>query len=75
MSNEQNKLVTTVTDSTVIVSITNGVGYLVKKLLREDFLEDPSSRVMNFVKFTGIVAGSMVLKGYLEKEKILPKSV
>ena len=60
---EQNKL------------ITAGVGYLAKKILKENFLGDPSSNVMNYAKFTGVLAGSMALKTYLEDQKILPKSI
>ena len=72
---EQNKLVKMVTDSAVLVGLTAGVGYLAKKILKENFLGDPSSNVMNYAKFTGVLAGSMVLKTYLEDQKILPKSI
>ena len=34
---EQNKLVKMVTDSAVLVGITAGVGYLAKKILKENF--------------------------------------
>ena len=71
---EQNKLVKTVTDSTVLVGLTVGVGYLAKKMLKENFLGDPSSSIMNYVKFTAVLAGSMALKTYLEDQKIIPKS-
>ena len=63
-----------VTDSAVLVGLTAGVGYLAKKILNEHFL-DPSSNVMNYAKFTGVLAGSMALKTYLEDQKILPKSI
>ena len=72
---EQNKLVKMVTDSAVLVGLTAGVGYLAKKILNEHFLGDPSSNVMNYAKFTGVLAGSMALKTYLEDQKILPKSI
>ena len=72
---EQNKLVKMVTDSAVLVGLTAGVGYLAKKTLKENFLGDPSSNVMNYAKFTGVLAGSMALKTYLEDQKILPKSI
>ena len=64
---EQNKL--------VLVGLTAGVGYLAKKILNEHFLGDPSSNVMNYAKFTGVLAGSMAMKTYLEDQKILPKSI
>ena len=72
---EQNKLVKMLTDSAVLVGLTAGVGYLAKKILKENFLGDPSSNVMNYAKFTGVLAGSMALKTYLEDQKILPKSI
>ena len=72
---EQNKLVKMVTDSAVLVGLSAGVGYLAKKILKENFLGDPSSNVMNYVKFTGVLAGSMALKTHLEDQKILPKSI
>ena len=62
---EQNKLIKMVTDSAVLVGLTAGVGYL----------GDPSSNVMNYTKFTGVLAGSMAIKTYLEDQKILPKSI
>ena len=72
---EQNKLVKMVTDSAVLVGLSAGVGYLAKKILKENFLGDPSSNVMNYAKFTGVLAGSMALKTYLEDQNILPKSI
>ena len=73
---EQNKLVKMVTDSAVLVGLTAGVGYLAKKILKKkNFLGEPSSNVMNYAKFTGVLAGSMALKTYLEDQKILPKSI
>ena len=59
---EQNKLVKMVTDSAVLVGLSAAVGYLAKKILNEHFLGDPSSNVMNYAKFTGVLAGSMALK-------------
>ena len=71
---EQNKLVKMATDSAVLVGLSAGVGYLAK-ILKENFLGHPSSNVMNYAKFTGVLAGSMALKTYLEDQKILPKSI
>ena len=72
---DQNKLVRIVTDSAVLVGLSAGVGYLAKKILKENVLGDPSSNVMNYAKFTGVLAGSMALKNYLEDQKIIPKSI
>ena len=44
-------------------------------MLKENFLGDPSSSIMNYAKFTTVLAGSMALKTYLEDQKIIPKSI
>ena len=72
---QQNKLVNTVTDSTVMVGLAAGVGYIAKKMLKENFLGDPSTSFMNYGKWIAILAGSMALKTYLEDQKILPKQL
>ena len=36
---------------------------------------DPSSNVLNYAKFTALMAGSIALKQYLQDQKILPGSV
>ena len=43
-------------------------------MLKENFLGDPSSSIMNYAKLTTVLAGSMALKTYLEDPKITPKS-
>ena len=68
----ENKLVKTVTDSAVLVGLTAGVGYVGKKALRESFIGDPSSSIMNYGKWVAVLAASMYLKTYLEDQKILP---
>lgn len=67
-----NKLVKTVTDAAVLVGISAGVGYVAKKAIRESFISDPSSNIMNYGKWVAVLSGSMYLKDYLEKQKILP---
>ena len=67
-----NKLVKTVTDAAVLVGISTGVGYVAKKAMRESFISDPSSSIMNYGKWVAVLSGSIYLKDYLEKEKILP---
>ena len=74
MSKESN-LVKMITDSAVIVGLSAGVGFLWKKAMKESFLSDPSSSVTNYAKWVAVLAGSMALKDYLEKEKILPKGM
>ena len=72
---EENKLVKVVTDAAVLMGITAGIGFVAKKMLKENFLGDPSSNVMNYAKFTGVLAGSMALKTCLENQKILPENL
>ena len=47
---QQNKLVKTVTDSAVMVGLAAGVGYIAKKMLKENFLGDPSTSVLNYAR-------------------------
>ena len=72
---EKNKLVKSLMDASVIVGLTAGIGYLGKKVLKENFLGDPSASLGNYGKLTLVVAGSMAAKGYLEDKKIIPSSI
>ena len=66
-------LMKTVEEAAILTSMVAGVGWVAKKALKETFTGDPSSSVMNYVKMTAVVAGSLALKDYLEKEKLIPK--
>ena len=55
---EENKLIKIVTDAVVLMGLTAAVGYLGKKLLKENFLGDPSSSLMSYGEFTVTLAGS-----------------
>jgi len=70
-----NKLVKTIMDAATLTGLAAGIGWAAKKVVKENFTSDPSSSAMNYVKFTVVVAGSIVLKKYLEDQKILPDSV
>jgi len=70
-----NKLVKTVTDAAVLTGLVAGIGWIARKVVKENFTSDPSSNSMNYVKFTVTLAGSMALKQYLEDQKILPSSM
>ena len=52
-----------------------GIGWIGKKVIKENLTSDPSASAMNYVKFTGVMAGSIALKKYLEDQKILPVNV
>ena len=70
-----NKLVKTLMDAATITGFVAGIGWLTKKVAKENFTSDPSSSAMNYVKFTFVMAGSIALKQYLEDQKILPTNV
>ena len=70
-----NKLVKTILDAATLIGIAAGIGWAAKKVAKENFTPDPSSNVMNYSKFTAVMAASMALKQYLENQKILPTSV
>ena len=70
-----NKLVKTIMDAATITGLAAGIGWVAKKVVKENFTSDPSSSAMNYVKFTAIMTGSIALKQYLEDQKIFPTSV
>ena len=67
-----NKLVKTIMDAATLTGIAAGIGWIEKKVVKENFTCDPSSNVMNYAKFTAVMAGSLALKQYLQDQKILP---
>ena len=67
-----NKLVTIILYAATLTGIAAGIGWIAKKVAKENFTPDPSSNVMNYAKFTAVMAGSIGLKKYLEDQKILP---
>ena len=70
-----NKLVKTILDAATLTAIVAGMGWISKKVVKENLTPDPSSNVMNYAKFTVVMTGSIALKKYLEDQKILPDSV
>ena len=67
-----NKLVKTLTDAATVTGLAAGIGFLARKVIKEPMTSDPSSNLMNYVKFTVVIAASLATKGYLEKQKIMP---
>ena len=65
-----NKLVKTVTDAPTITGLAAGIGWIAKRVVKETFTADPSSNVMNYVKFTAVMAGNIALKQCLKDQKI-----
>ena len=74
MSTDNKKLVETITDAATLTSLAAGIGWIAKKVVKESFTTDLSSNVMNYVKFTAVMAGSITLKRYLENQKIPPNT-
>ena len=57
-----NKLVKTIMDAATLTGLAAGIGWIAKKVVKENFTADPSSNVMYFAKFTAVMAGSTALK-------------
>ena len=53
-------------DSFVLIGISSGFGYFVN-------LYDPSSSVIDYLKWVGILSGSIYLKDYMQREEILKR--
>ena len=70
-----NKLIKSLLDAATITGLVAGIGWIGKKTIKENLTADPSASLMNFVKFTVAMAGSIALKKYLEDQKILPDNL
>ena len=70
-----NKLVKSLLDAATITGLVAGIGWIGRKIIKEDMTKDPSANAMNYVKFTAVMAGSIALKKYLEDQKILPTNM
>ena len=67
-----NKLVKTILDGATLTGIVAGIGWVSKKVVKENLTSDPSSNIMNYVKFTVVMTGAIAAKNYLKDQKILP---
>ena len=70
-SNHVNKLVKIFTDAATLTGFAAGMGWVTKKAVRENFTAHPIQNVMNYMKFTAVMAASIMLKQYLEDQKML----
>ena len=68
---DDNKLVKTLTDAATITGLAGGFVWIANKVIKEPMTSDPSSNLMNYVKFTVVVAASIAADRYLEDQKIL----
>ena len=68
-----NKLVQTIIDAATLTGLSAGIGWVAKKVVKENFIQDPSSSAMrDYAKFTAVMTASIFARNYLQKEKILP---
>ena len=67
-----NKLVKMIMDAATLTGLAAGIGWISKEVLKENMTADPSANIMNYAKFTAVMAGSIALRQYLEDQKILP---
>ena len=70
-----NKLVKTILDAGTLTALAAGIGWVLKKVLKENMTADASDSVMNYVKFTLLLSGSIALKQYLQDQNTIPDSV
>ena len=59
-------------DAATLTDLAAGIGWIARKVVKENFTADASSNVMNYANFTAVMAGSVTLKQCLEDQKILP---
>ena len=67
-----NKLVKKSLTQLLLPALPLALAGLEKKVVKENFTNDPSGNVMNYAKFTAVMAGSIALKQYLQNQKFLP---
>lgn len=68
------KLVKTIVNAAALTGLAAGISCVEKKVVKKTLTADPSSHIMNYAKFTAVMAGSVTLKQYLEDLKILPRN-
>ena len=71
----ENKLVKMIHDAATLTGFAAGIGWVARKVVKENFTAEPSAAIMNCAKFTAVMAGSIALKRYLENQKIIPDNV
>ena len=60
------KIFKTIYNASVLIGISSGFGYFVN-------LYDPSDSVIDYLKWVGILSGSIYLKDYMQREEILKR--
>ena len=59
-----NKLVKSILDAATITGLVAGIGWIGRKIIKEDLTKDPSANAMNYVKFTAVMAIKLNIKSY-----------
>ena len=60
------KIFKTIYDASVLIGISSGFGYFIS-------MDDPSSSLIDYVKWVAILSGSIYLKDYMQREEILKR--
>ena len=68
------KLMRMIMDAATLTVVAASIGWVGKNVVKENFSSAPSSNVMNYAKFTVVMADSITLKQYLEDQKIIQTS-
>ena len=60
------KIFKTIYEASVIIGISSGFGYFIN-------MDDPSTSITDYLKWVGILSGSIYLKDYMQREEILKR--
>ena len=60
------KIFKTIYDASVLIGISSGFGYFIN-------MNDPSTSITDYLKWVGILSGSIYLKDYMQREEILKR--
>ena len=60
------KIFKTIYDASVLIGISSGFGYFIN-------MDDPSTSVIDYLKWVAILSGSIYLKDYMQREEILKR--
>ena len=60
------KILKMIYDASVLIGISSGFGYFIS-------MNDPSDSVIDYLKWVGILSGSIYLKDYMQREEILKR--
>ena len=64
-----NKPVKTLTASATLTGLAATIGWVAKKVIKKPMTSDPSSNLMNYVKFIVVITASIVAKQCLGDQK------